>query len=342
VERGKRKTSTASKRHSKDAFTVRDDESPYPFNLVLRGLRFTPYTCSTCKYRASADELDITNRSLPTLKELGIVERYSICPAKEGPTRAVLLSPAADSERHRVTHSISGRTISACLVAGVTERRGNAAAVGSLMSEEELLRELYLKFYLEDHPALDDLDLECLVKAPLMLRRVQNAGGTYISSRTTRWDQDASGWERKARELSLKRQGPRRGFLSTDIAWAMDPRRGPKALAPNRFLAVPFDLSRSLQEQWKSVLPWLDDLADYAYRFTKTKRPRRRSNTYRDIYIYLSVKLAGKTLASVAHDVFPREHPKNGQEKVRLAVRGVHRVVKRDGIPIPSPVPLQE
>jgi hypothetical protein len=314
---------------------VGDSDLPYPFNLVLKGLPFAPYTCSNCKYRASADELDISNRSLPTLTELGIVERYSICPANEGPTHAVLLSPTADSERRRVTHSISGRTISACLVAGVTERRGSAAAFGSLMSEVELLRELYLKFYLEDHPALDDLDLECLVKAPLMLRRVESLNGTYMTSRGTEWRRGDDEWEDKARRLSLRIQEPRAGFLSSDIAWAMDPRLGPKALARNRFLAVPFDLSRSLQEQWKSVFPWLDDLADYAYRFTKTKRPRHRPNTYRDIYIYLSVRLAGKRVAAVGYEVFPGEQPKSRQEKVRLVVRTVDRIVKRAGITIP-------
>ena len=321
------------------AFAVGPSHSPYPFNRVLAGLPFRPYTCSKCSYYASAIAFDISNRSLPLVRTLGTIDPFSICPPSEGPDHATLLSPTKDSWRSRVTHSIRGRTVTACMLAGVLERNGKLSSrVGTMISETTLLRELYLKYYIEGEGALDDLDLECLVKAPLVLKRVAKLGGVYVSSRSVKLDYGVDVWDKKARQLSLGIQGSRAGFLSADIAQALNARLGSKMFAQNRYLAIPFDLSLSLQDQWERVLPWLDELADYAYRFTKIKRPRVRTNMYRDIYVFLSVRLGGRSVFEVAQEVFPGEKRPSREAKVRKVVANVARVVRGAHVPLPPPV----
>jgi hypothetical protein len=225
------------------------------------------------------------------------------------------------------------------MLAGVLERNGKLSSrVGTMISETTLLRELYLKYYIEGEGALDDLDLECLVKAPLVLKRVAKLGGVYVSSRSVKLDYGVDVWDKKARQLSLGIQGSRAGFLSADIAQALNARLGSKMFAQNRYLAIPFDLSLSLQDQWERVLPWLDELADYAYRFTKIKRPRVRTNMYRDIYVFLSVRLGGRSVFEVAREVFPGEKRLSREAKVRKVVANVARVVRGAHVPLPPPV----
>ncbi len=308
---------------------------PFPFNYVLKGLRFPAYSCSKCQYRASEDEFCPVDRAAPTLKELGLItEPYSLCPPEEGPDWAELLSPTGDSYRYRVTHDLCGRTVTACMLGGVLERQPKSQTIGLLVDETGLLRELYLRYFLEDTDALDDLDLECLVKAPLFGGRVERVHGVYLRSLHARHQRDE--WETRAQTLGFRIQGKRIGLLCSEIARACDPRRGKKMLAKNRFLFVPFDLSKSLKEQWDDTLPWLDELADYAYRFTKVRRPRRRTNLYRDIFIFLSVAVERRTIFAVANEVFPHEHRLSREKRVRQAVTRIAAVVRAAGINLPD------
>jgi hypothetical protein len=315
------------------SFEVGDDESPFPFNLTLKGLPFPPYTCSTCGFSACAEEFDITDRSLPLVTTLGH-ETFSICPHDEGPDRAELLSPAKDSYRYRVIHKIRGREVTACILGGILERNERSSQSGTLLSEEDLMLELYLRSYIEDAGHLDDLDLECLVNAPFMTRPVGKSNAAYLTSRQARHRRGE--WEQKADRLGFRLQGTRKGLHSGDIARAFDPRLGVKLLAANRYLYVPFELSLPLQEQWEETLPWLDRLADYAYRFTRVKRPRRRPNMYRDIYIFLSVAVERRSVFSVGRELFPKEQRLSRETKVRAAVRQVRAVVRKAGIELPT------
>lgn len=326
-------TKAKLKRSVPDAtYEVADDEPPFPYNRTLRGLSFSPYTCSKCGYLACDEEFGSTDRSIPLLRTLGAIDTYSVCPPDEGPHRAELQSPDRYSWRSRVTHRIHGRLVTACMLGGVLERTKNQRRCGTLIGERELLREIYLGCYLEDRGPLDDLDLDCLVEAPLRLGRVGKIGGVYIASRTSREKIEIHGWEGKARRLSLACQGKRPGFLSSDLATAMDVRLGYQRLDAQRFLHVPFDLSRSLQDQWKHILLWLDELAEYAYRFTKARRPRKRPSLYRDIYVFLAVKVCGRSVRSVAHEVFKGESAAHAEKKVRAAAQIVGTAAKAAGI----------
>ncbi len=317
------------------SFVVGDDEPPYPFNRVLKDLPFEPYRCTKCQYFASGEEYNGLPRSTPLVHPLGKQHGvYLVCPFGEGPDRAELLSPSKESFRTRVTHNVLGRKITACMLGGVTERTAKGWRFGTLISEQDLMRELYLGRYLEEFGPLSDLDLECLVAAPLMLRNVQKTGQLYLSSLHARWHSDA--WEQRADELSFRIQGQRPGFLSSDIARACDPRRGDKMMSRNRFLFVPFDLSLSLEQQWADVLPWLDKLASYAYRFTTVKRPRRRSSLYRDVFMFLSVVVEGRTVFSVARELFPADERLSREKRVREAVRKIGNVVRKSRIALPQ------
>jgi hypothetical protein len=142
-------------------------------------------------------------------------------------------------------------------------------------------------------------------------------------------------WEQRVREVSLRVQGDRPGFIGVDIAQAMDPRLGGAALAFERILFVPFNLSMALDDQWDNLRGVIDETAKYAYRFTAVKRPRKRSNVYRNVFIFLSVVVEGRDIRSVAAEVFRKYTPPSRQNKARGIVDKVAETVEKHGIELP-------
>lgn len=324
-------------RGSNPMFTVKPTDFPYPLNCTMNGHPAAPYRCSSCGFAASEQEPDWNDPSLPILRfdPIDRESRYRLCPPEEGPDHAQLISPRKDSMRYRFTHSICGRGVSACVQTGVVARAPESAQVASSMSEEELFREVFLRFHVEKHGLTDNLDLEVVKSAPTFGEfQIGRAGESYLMQMTVR--RNVTEWETRVRLLSREIQGNRPGFLGIDIARAADPRLGSGAFRPNQVLFVPFNLSLPLREQWEEILPPLDGIADYAYRFTSVKRPRRRENVYRDAYIFLSVKVAKRSIFFVGRDVFPSEQRQSREKKVHEVVRQMLAVVRRAKIHLPG------
>lgn len=304
-----------------------------------------PYTCSKCGYCSHLPEPDWADLATPVWnpKEKSPEDFWAQCP-DEGPLVATLVHPLRSDMRIRQDYLASGQRTRACIVWALLNRsREGGFRTGPVIPRYKVSREIYRRSYLQSHGADPELDLErafdainredrFIVGEPIGISRV---GQAFILSLRRYIPYDD--WARRiSRELGIHQLSKEWKSVEA-IAAVLDPRlRGDPPMNAATLL-VPFDLREPLEEQWARRRKELLDIRGYVSSFTEKAIARSRAKTvWRDVYIFLSVNTAHRTVAEVGRLAFPREKAQARTKKVWLIVQRVARVVADGGLALPG------
>jgi hypothetical protein len=299
------------------------------------------YACGKCGFRPDVGDPDWFSPETPVWDPKGKKPQdcWSICPDDGGPDVGTLTSPDRRSQRYRFAFQSDGKLIRLCTPHIVVQRfEKGVIGLGFAMDSAQIWREFMLYKYLKAHGPDEDIDLQRLQDATSVMGSIE--GGirchrtkdTWIASYVHSRLEDK--WSKKARTLLVGR-GPNDVWERLDdLVAALEPRHKLKKSMWNRIFYIPIDMSRPIDEQLEAVRPRLTGAREYLYRYTRHGPPRDRSRTvWRDVYVFLLVKICGKTVAQIGEEVFPAEDKRSREKKVRAILGRVRTLARKVDFP---------
>ena len=283
-----------------------------------------PYRCSKCGFREGLEDPDWSDpRTSIRTSDLGNPKCYELCPA-EGPTSGYLADAERLHMRYRQEFQTTTGSVRACIPFGVVHRGPKGGEhIGIAVGCDRVQREIYLNDYLSHHGPDSDVDLHHADASA-------GLGDQWFVNKT------GDRWALPQRFPSARRDDPYGRLLfefrnrhpehrgrCLEVMAALDSRLGDDAKLSDRFLNVPIDLRRPIDEQLERAGAVLKDVREYLYRFVKGGAPRERKNLTRDTYIYLLREIEELSAADIAARIFSHEIKKSRIHKVHVILQQV-------------------
>lgn len=205
------------------------------------------------------------------------------------------------------------------------------------MDAYSIARDIYLQRYLNEPGPDLDIDLRRyregsqLVGDPLAIGL---RDGRWFAAHWNLIPYDE--WTNKA--LQLVAHDPDVGTIRDvwNLGAALEPRWSRMRVDSSQILHVAFDMRRPIQPQIADAQRKLSSIRDYLYRFTKTGKPRDKSeNTWRDVYIFMLAKGKRVKVKEIAAEFFPRHDHASRELNVYRIIRRVAQAAARVGVVLP-------